>query len=249
MQDASMAQSYRTQCGANAHGIPWQYRQVTLKSRESLDTIAEYLMEEIMFRKVSISLVAAVLIAGGISAVPASAASKISNGVACTKVNATTTVNGYKYKCAKNALVKNSKLTWLSAECLTAVTQYQAAIKAQSDLANVADQTAALDTEYIAASAALATTTAALEKARAQVTQFQATMNASTVAADKQKLAGAISKLANAVLVLSGSKTKLSTQVKDLEAKKALLLSAPGQLKTNADDAKASANLLCAKGF
>jgi chromosome segregation ATPase len=202
-----------------------------------------------MFRKVSISLVAAVLIAGGVSAVPASAAAKISNGVACTKVNATTTVSGYKYKCAKNHLVKNSKLTWLSAECLTAVTQYQAAIKAQADLANVSDQTAALDTEYATASAALASTTAALEKARAQVTQFQATMNASTVPADKQKLAGAISKLANAVLVLSGSKTKLATQVKDLEAKKALLISAPGQLKTNADDAKASANLLCAKGF
>ena len=202
-----------------------------------------------MFRKVSLSLVAAVLIAGGISAVPASAAAKISNGVACTKVNATTTVSGYKYKCAKNALVKNSKLTWLSAECLAAVTQYQAAIKAQADLANVADQTAALDTEYATATAALASTSAALDKARAQVTQFQATMNASTVAADKQKLAGAISKLANAVLVLSGAKTKLATQVKDLEAKKALLVSAPGQLKTSADDAKASAGLLCAKGF
>jgi len=28
-----------------------------------------------------------------------------------------------------------------------------------------------------------------------------------------------------------------------------LLVSAPGQLKTSADDAKASAGLLCAKGF
>ncbi len=201
-----------------------------------------------MFRKASITVVAALLIASGISAVPASAA-KISNGVSCTKVNATTTVSGYKYKCAKNPLVKNSKLTWLSAECLTAVTQYQAAVKARADLANVADQTAALDTEYNTAVAALASTTAALEKARAQVTQSQATMNASTNPADKQKLATAISKLANAVLVLSGAKTKLSTQVKDLESKKALLASAPGQLKTNADDAKASANLLCAKGF
>ena len=206
-------------------------------------------MEELMFRKVSFTLLSAVLIAGGISAVPASAAAKISNGVACKKVNATTTVSGYKYKCAKNPLVKNAKLTWLSAECLTAVGQFQAATKAQSDLANVADQTAALDAEYAAAAAALASTTAALDKARAQVTQFQATMNASTNNADKQKLATAISKLANAVLVLSGSKTKLSAQVKDLEAKKALLLSAPGQLKTNAADAKASANLLCAKGF
>lgn len=206
-------------------------------------------MEELMFRKVSFTLLSAVLIAGGISAVPASAAAKISNGVACSKVNATTTVSGYKYKCAKNPLVKNAKLTWLSAECLTAVGQFQAATKAQSDLANVADQTAALDAEYAAAAAALASTTAALDKARAQVTQFQATMNASTNNADKQKLATAISKLANAVLVLSGSKTKLSAQVKDLEAKKALLLSAPGQLKTNAADARASANLLCAKGF
>jgi hypothetical protein len=206
-------------------------------------------MEEFMFRKVSVTLVAAILMASGISAVPASAATKISNGVACKKVNATTTVSGYKYKCAKNPLVKNSKLTWLSAECLTAVGQFQAAVKAQADLANVSEQTAALDAEFATASAALASTTAALDKARAQVTQFQATMNASTNSADKQKLATAISKLANAVLVLSGSKTKLSTQVKDLEAKKALLLSAPGQLKTNAADAKASANLLCAKGF
>jgi hypothetical protein len=206
-------------------------------------------MEEIMFRKVSITLLSAIVIASGISAVPASAAAKISNGVACKKVNATTTVSGYKYKCAKNPLVKNAKLTWLSAECLTAVGQFQAATKAQTDLANVADQTAALDAEYLTATAALASTTAALEKARASVTQFQATMNASTNNADKQKLATAISKLANAVLVLSGSKTKLATQVKDLEAKKALLLSAPGQLKTNAADAKASANLLCAKGF
>lgn len=206
-------------------------------------------MEEIMFRKVSITLVAAALMASGLSAAPASAATKISNGVACKKVNATTTVSGYKYKCARNPLVKNSKLTWLSAECLTAVGQFQAAVKAQADLANVSEQTAALDAEFAAASAALASTTAALDKARAQVTQFQATMNASTVPADKQKLATAISKLANAVLVLSGSKTKLSAQVKDLEAKKALLLSAPGQLKTNAADARASANLLCAKGF
>ena len=67
--------------------------------------------------------------------------------------------------------------------------------------------------------------------------------------AEKQKLATAVSKLANAVLVLSGSRTKLAAQVKDLESKKALLVTAPEQLKTNASDAKASADLLCAKGF
>jgi outer membrane murein-binding lipoprotein Lpp len=48
---------------------------------------------------------------------------------------------------------------------------------------------------------------------------------------------------------LSASKSKLSTQVKDLESKKALLASAPDTIKANTVDAKASADLLCAKGF
>ena len=202
-----------------------------------------------MFRKVSVAVLSSLVVLSGVNAPVADASTKISNGVACSKANSTRTVNGYKYRCAKNPLVRNAKLTWLSFECLTATTQWQAAIKAQRDLVNVADQTAALDTEYIAATTALASTTAALEKARAQVTQFQAQMNAATNAADKQKFATAVSKLANAVLVLSGSRTKLAAQVKDLESKKALLQSAPEQLKANATDARASASLLCAKGF
>jgi hypothetical protein len=74
-------------------------------------------------------------------------------------------------------------------------------------------------------------------------------MNATTNSADKSKLAASVSKLANAVLVLSGSRSKLVNQVNDLESKKALLQSAPEQLKANATDARASASLLCAKGF
>lgn len=202
-----------------------------------------------MLRKVSVTVLSSFLILAGANAPVAGAATKISNGVACSKANSVKTVSGYKYRCAKNPLVKNSKLTWLSFECLSAVTQFQAATKAQKDLANTAEQTAALDAEYAAATAALASTTEALDKARAQVTQFQATMNASTNAAEKQKLATAVSKLANAVLVLSGSRSKLSAQVKDLEAKKALLQAAPEQLKSNATDARASATLLCAKGL
>jgi len=206
-------------------------------------------MEVFMFRKVSATVLTTVLIAAGISAVPASAATKISNGVACSKLNANKKVSGYKYKCAKNALVKNAKLTWLSAECLTATGQYQEAVKALADVSNISEQTATLDAELVTANAALAKTTASYDAARTQLTQFQATMNASTNTADKQKLSTAISKLANAVLILSGSKTKLSTQVRDLESKKALLLTAPDQFKGNAKDAKASAKLLCSKGL
>ncbi len=206
-------------------------------------------MEVFMFRKASVAVLSSLIVLSGINAPVADASTKISNGVACSKANSTRTVNGYKYRCAKNPLVRNAKLTWLSFECLTATTQWQAATKAQRDLINVADQTAALDAEYLAAQASLASTTAALEKARAQVTQFQAQMNATTNSADKSKLAASVSKLANAVLVLSGSRSKLVNQVNDLESKKALLQSAPEQLKANATDARASASLLCAKGF
>ena len=202
-----------------------------------------------MFRKVTLSLLAAVLVAGTVTAVPASAATKISNGVACKKVNQTTKVSGYSYKCAKNTMVKNSKLTWLSVECLSAIKSYDAAIKAKNDLANVATQTAELDKQLVTATDALAKTTAALDNAKAQITKSRTTLNLTTNAAEKLALSNAVSKLANAILILTTSRSKLDSQVKDLMSKKALLASAPEQPAANVTDSKASANLLCAKGF
>jgi hypothetical protein len=202
-----------------------------------------------MFRKVTLSLLAAVLLAGTVTGVPANAATKISNGVACSKVNATTKVAGYSYKCAKNTMVKNSKLTWLSVECLTAIKSYDAAVKAKSDLANVGDQTAALDADLATATAALTKTSTALDDAKAQIIKSRAILATTTNPNEKLALSNAISKLANAILILTTSRSKLDSQVKDLMSKKALLASAPQQLDTNVTDSKASASLLCAKGF
>ena len=200
-----------------------------------------------MARKLGIAVLSAALISGVINVSPAAA--KISNGTACSKVNATTTVSGFKYKCAKNSMVKNSKLTWLSTECLTAITQYNAAVKARKSVSNSSEQVAELNVEYEKAVIALASVTTAYDNARAQVTKSQAAMNAATVASEKQALATALSKLANAVLVLSGSKSKLSAQVKDLEAKRELISSAPETFKESVAEAKGSASLLCKKGF
>jgi hypothetical protein len=202
-----------------------------------------------MFRKVTLTLVAAVLVTGSLTATPANAATKISNGVACSKVNATTKVSGYSYKCAKNTMVKNSKLTWLSVECLSAIKSYEAALKAKTDLANVATQTAELDTQLTAANDALAKTTAALDAAKAQAIKSKAALTTTTNSAEKLALSNSLSKLANAILILTTSRSKLDSQVKDLISKKALLASAPDQLAANITDSKASANLLCAKGF
>ena len=146
-------------------------------------------------------------------------------------------------------MVKNSKLTWLSVECLSAIKSYDAAIKAKNDLANVATQTAELDKQLVTATDALAKTTAALDNAKAQITKSRTTLNLTTNAAEKLALSNAVSKLANAILILTTSRSKLDSQVKDLMSKKALLASAPEQLAANVTDSKASANLLCAKGF
>ena len=200
-----------------------------------------------MARKLGIAVLSAALISGVINVSPAAA--KISNGTACSKAGATTTVSGFKYRCAKNSMVKNSKLTWLSTECLTAITQYNAAVKARATVSNSSEQVAELNVEYEKAVTALASVTTAYDQARAQVTKSQAAMNAATVASEKQALATALSKLANAVLVLSGSKSKLSAQVKDLEAKRELISSAPETFKESVAEAKGSASLLCKKGF
>lgn len=205
-----------------------------------------------MFRKVTLALTAAILVAGSITAItaaPANAATKISNGVACKKANATTKVGGYSYRCARNTMVKNSKLTWLSVECLSAIKGYNAALKARTNLADVTTQTAALDEELASASAALTKTTAALDAAKAQAIKSRAILATTTNTSDKLELSAAVTKLANAILVLTASRSKLDTQVKDLISKKALLASAPEQLAANLEDSKASATLLCARGF
>ena len=77
-----------------------------------------------MFRKVLVVLGTAALVAATTTAVPASAATKISNGVSCKKAGATTKVGLNTYKCAKNAFVKNAKLTWLSLDCVNTTSTY-----------------------------------------------------------------------------------------------------------------------------
>mgnify|MGYP000735796561 CR=1 FL=1 len=72
-----------------------------------------------MFRKAIVAAGATALVLASITAVPATAATKVSNGVACSKAGATTKVSGSSYRCAKNPLVKNSKLTWLSLDCVS----------------------------------------------------------------------------------------------------------------------------------
>ena len=75
-----------------------------------------------MFRKVLAATTAALLVSLTLSVAPASAAVK--NGTPCSKAGATTKSGGSTFKCIKYALVKNSKLTWRTTECIATVNGY-----------------------------------------------------------------------------------------------------------------------------
>jgi hypothetical protein len=77
-----------------------------------------------MFRKVALTSLAAIMVAGSLTAIPANAATKVTNGVACSKSGATTKSGGTTYRCARNPLVKNAKLTWLRSDCLSLAASY-----------------------------------------------------------------------------------------------------------------------------
>ena len=103
-----------------------------------------------MFRKVLVVLGTAALVAASITTVPASAATKVSNGVSCKKAGATTKVSGSTYKCAKNPLVKNAKLTWLSLDCLNTANTYNTALKNLPKIQTATDATVAkLDADIV----------------------------------------------------------------------------------------------------
>lgn len=92
-----------------------------------------------MFRKTSVAL-AALLVATTAAISPAAhAATKISNGVACTKKNATTKVGTDKYTCTTNPIATGAaakKLVWVWSGCiasnkayLTTKSQYDSILK------------------------------------------------------------------------------------------------------------------------
>jgi hypothetical protein len=131
-------------------------------------------MEVSMFRKVLVVLGTAALVASTITAVPASAATKISNGVACKKAGATTKVNGSTYRCAKNAFVKNAKLTWLSVDCVTTTNTY---LKGSANLPKIK---LATDSTIAKLDADIQKQAAEVENAKKLIPEFQAKIDTIT---------------------------------------------------------------------
>jgi hypothetical protein len=211
-------------------------------------------MEVFMFRKVLVVAGAAALVAASITTVPASAATKVSNGVACSKSGATTKVSGSSYKCAKNPLVKNSKLTWLSLDCLNTATTYTKAVANLPKIKAATEATVAkLDADI--AKQALQVEEAAkivpeyqakIAKANAELTRLKA--DTANLTKNKATIAAWTSAVRNYEVAIKAYAT-VGKQSDRSEKAKAQALSQYENSKTDIGTTLDMAKLICAKGF
>jgi hypothetical protein len=203
-----------------------------------------------MLRKIA-SLSVALVVAGGILvAAPAEAAAKISNGVACTKSGSTTKTSGGTYKCAKNPLVTNSKLTWLSLDCVTAAND---AVKAQkaavTTTENFKAQLPVIELGITTETANKAEIQVKLDAATLRLTAAQAKLAAAKTDADKRLLTTAVSSWTSATRAYASKIRNIDITIKKLEAAKLAGTNKPAELASNVANARDSAKLICTKGF
>ena len=203
-----------------------------------------------MFRKIA-SLSVALVVAGGVMiAVPADAAVKISNGVACKKSGQTMKTSGGTYRCAKNPLVSSTKLTWLSVDCLTAAND---AVKSQrsavTTAANFKAQIPVIEMGITAENTNKAEIQVKLDEANKRLVAAQAKLAAATTDADKKVLTTAVGSWTSAVRAYSSKIRNIDITIRKLESAKLAATNKPAELAANIADARASARLICTKGF
>ena len=203
-----------------------------------------------MFRKIA-SLSVALIVAGGVMvAVPAQAATKVSNGVACTKSGSTTKVGKVTYKCAKNPLMSSTKLTWLTLDCLTTA---NAAVKAQKasgpTIAKFKEQIPIIELGITNEIANRAEIQAKLDAANLRLTGAQAKLAAATTDADKKLLTAAVASWTSATRAYGSKIRSIDLLVKRLEASKLIAVSKPGELAANVTRSRDNAKIICTKGL
>jgi hypothetical protein len=207
-----------------------------------------------MFRKAIVVAGATALVLASITAVPAVAATKVSNGVACKKAGATTKVSGSSYRCARNPLVKNAKLTWLSLDCLNTANTYRRAV------ANLPKIKAATDETVAKLNADMAKQALETEKANKLIPEYQgkiATINTALVAlradtANLTKNKATIDKYAAAIRSYEAAIRAYSTVGKQSERSERAKEQAVDQYensKTDIETTLGMAKLICSKGF
>ena len=193
----------------------------------------------------------ALIVAGGVMiAAPATAAPKISNGVACKKLNSTISASGSKYKCVTNPLSTSKKLTWLSLDCISSANAYLKAAKDSTEIAGkLTAQIPVIDLGIANEITNKAEVQTKLDTANLRLTGAQTKLAAAKSEADKKILTTAVGSWTSAVRAYTSKINRITLDIKKLEASKLLATNQPAQLKADVDNTKANAALICTKGF
>jgi hypothetical protein len=203
-----------------------------------------------MFRKIASFSVALIVAGGVLVAAPAQAATKVTNGVSCTKSGATTKTSAGSYKCAKNPLVSSTKLTWLKIDCINTA---NAAVKAQKDAnisaANFKAQLPIIDLGITTETANRAEIQVKLDATNLRLTAAEAKLAAATTLADKRVLTTAVNSWQSAARAYASKIRSIEQTIKKLEAAKLVAINKPAELTRNVTSARDSAKLICTKGL
>jgi predicted nucleic acid-binding Zn-ribbon protein len=151
----------------------------------------------------------------------------------------------------RNPLVSSTKLTWLSLDCLTAAND---AVKSQrasvtTNAANFKAQLPVIDLGITTETANKAEIQAKLDEATKRQVAAQAKLAAATTDADKKILTTAVGSWTSAVRAYGSKIRNIDITIRKLEAAKLAATNKPAELAANVADARASAKLICTKGF
>jgi hypothetical protein len=183
-------------------------------------------------------------------AVPADAAAKISNGVACKKSGQTTKTSGGTYRCTTNPLSTSKKLTWLSLDCVTAARDAVAArTNSAKTLADFKAQIPVIELGITTETANKAEIQAKLDEASKRLVAAQAKLAAATTEADKKILTTAIGSWTSATRAYASKIRNIDITIRNLETAKLAAVNKPKELAANVAEARSNANLICTRGF
>lgn len=203
-----------------------------------------------MFRKIaSISL--ALIVTGGLMiAVPADAAVKISNGVACKKAGQKSKSSFGTYRCSTNPLSTSKKLTWLSTDCLAAAT---GAVKAASDAvvtaAKFKEQIPVIDLGITAQTQQIAEIQAKINDSTDRLAGANVKLAAATTPAAQRIYETAIRSWTSAIRAYGSEIRRLELDIRKLQSAKLIAQNKPAELAANVADNRTTARLICTRGL
>jgi len=203
-----------------------------------------------MFRKIA-SLSVAVIVAGSVMiAVPADAATKISNGVACKKSGQTSKTSLGTYKCGRNPLSSSKKLVWLSIECIEAANRaVKSASSANASIVKFKEQIPVIDLGIKNETSNKVEIQAKIEESRVRLELAKGKLASAPTEEIKKIYTSAVASWTSAIRAYESRVRAIDVSIKKLEAAKLLAINKPSELSASLADARQTARLICTTGL